>query len=578
MVKVKYRDKLEVKLTIAFVLIITIAVAVISVMIYRNSYNLLVNNLGSRSTKVAEAVAKKINVEEHNKLKTAEDEKTEIYNKISEQLYNMKEASGAESVYTMRKNENGQYIYVADGESSDSENKSHIDDVEKEVDVGFDDAYKGNVFYSKKIDISSWGILVSAYYPLKDTNNQVVGFVGVDYDVKKEYNEFQKFKVQLVIIALGVVVITSIFGVIISKNISKPIIKVTELLNKTASLDLTYNSTYDGLLKCKGEIGVMVNSLFSTREALRELAASISDNSKNINTHAETLSLVSYEMTSSVENVSASIENVAKGTSTQTEDLLNVTSKLDDFGGHLSNIVNRIKDIHVDTTKIKSMAGRSGSDMENLVKNLDDIIISFNNLVTKISGVGEDINKINDITNIIKGIAAQTNLLALNASIEAARAGEAGRGFDVVAGEIRKLAEQSKESSESINELINNISNNTNIMLKATDAMDGELSNEVAIINNSVDSFKKIIQSIDTVIPKIDEVSKSTMSIDKEKDAIIEKTETVSTAAEEISASTEEITASSEEMNSAAEKVTSAAKTLTNMTKGMMEQVDKFML
>jgi Methyl-accepting chemotaxis protein len=578
MVKVKYKDKLEVKLTIAFVLIITIAVAVLSTMMYRNSYNLLVNNLGNRSIKLAEAVAKKINVKEHNKLKTATDEETEIYNKISEQLLNMKEASGAESVYTMRKNENGQYIYVADGESSNSENKSHIGDVEKEVEIGFQDAYKGNVYYSKEIGISSWGTLVSAYYPLKDTNNEVVGFVGVDYDVEKEYNEFRKFRIELIIISLGVLVITSIFGVIISKNMSKPIIKVTELLNKTASLDLAHDSSYDELLKCKDEIGVMVNSLFSTREALRELVTSILGNSKNINTYAETLSLVSHEMTYTVENVSASIENVANGTSIQAEDLLNVTSKLDDFGGHLSNIVKRIKDIHTDATEIKSMAGRSGNDMENLVKNLDNIIISFNNLVTKISGVGEDINKINDITNIIKGIADQTNLLALNASIEAARAGEAGRGFDVVAGEIRKLAEQSKDSSESINGLINSISKNTNIMLQATDVMDGELRNEVSIINNSVDSFKKIIQSIDEIIPKIDEVSKSAINIDKEKDSIIEKVEVVSAAAEEISSSTEEITDSSEEMNSAAEEVTSSAKTLSNMTKEMMEQVDKFKL
>lgn len=578
MVKVKYKDKLQIKLTIAFVLIITIAVSVLSTMIYWNSYNLLVNNLGSRSTKVAEAVAKKINVEEHNKLKTAADEETEVYKKITEELANMKEASGAESVYTVRKNENGQYTYVADGESLDSENKSHIGDVEKEVDIGFQDAYKGNVYYSKVIDISSWGILVSAYYPLKDTNNEVVGFVGVDYDVEKEYNQFQKFKIQLFIIAIVILVITSIAGVVISKNMSKPIIKVTELLNKTASLDLAYDSSYDELKKYKGEIGVMVNSLFVTREVLRGLAISISGNSKNINTHAETLSLVSHEMTSSVENVSASIENVAKGTGAQTEDLLNVTSKLDDFSDHLSNIVKRIKDIHCDTTKIKSMADRSGNDMENLMRKLDNIIVSFNDLVAKISGVGEDINKINDITNIIKGIAAQTNLLALNASIEAARAGEAGRGFDVVAGEIRKLAEQAENSSESINGLINNISNNTNIMLKATDTMEDELNNEVAIINNSVDSFKKIIRSIDTVIPKIDEISKSAINIDKEKDTIIERVEIISTAAEEISSSTEEITASSEEMNSAAEEVTTSAKTLSNMTKGMMEQVDKFKL
>ena len=212
------------------------------------------------------------------------------------------------------------------------------------------------------------------------------------------------------------------------------------------------------------------------------------------------------------------------------------------------------------------------------MQTLDNITISFNDLITKISSLGKDINKINEITNIIKGIAAQTNLLALNASIEASRAGEAGRGFSVVAGEIRKLAEQSKDSSESINLLISNISNNTNIMLQATDEMDNELSNEVAIINNSVDSFKRIIQSIDEVIPKIGQVSMAAINIDTEKNTIIEKIEVVSAASEEISASTEEISAASEEMNAATDEVTSAADILNNMTKEMMEQVNKFKL
>ena len=167
---------------------------------------------------------------------------------------------------------------------------------------------------------------------------------------------------QLIIIALSVLIITSIFGVIISKKISKPIIKVTELLNKTASLDLTYNSNYESLLKQKGEIGVMVSALFNTREALRSLVRVIVGNSNNISGHAEILSSVSHEMNASVENVSISIENVANGTSSQTGDLFDITNKLDDFSGHLSNIVNKIKDIDVDARDIKSMAGKSSSE------------------------------------------------------------------------------------------------------------------------------------------------------------------------------------------------------------------------
>ena len=159
MIKLKHKEKLEVKLTVAFVLIITMTVAILSTMMYRSSYNLLINNLGNRSVKIAEAAAKKIDVAEFNKLKTTADEKTVAYNKIKQQLGDMEEASGSKYVYTMRKNENNQYIYVVDGTGANDGNVSHIGDVEKQVDTGFQEVYKGSGYFEKKISVTSWGYL-----------------------------------------------------------------------------------------------------------------------------------------------------------------------------------------------------------------------------------------------------------------------------------------------------------------------------------------------------------------------------------------------------------------------------------
>lgn len=578
MSEIKFKDKLEFKLTISFLLIITITITILSSMMYRNSYNLLINNLGNRSVKIAETAAQKININEFNNFKAPEDEKTESYNKIKQQLASIKDASGAKYIYTMRKDENNNYIYVVDATDANNGDMSHIGDVEKQIEVGYKEVYKGSTYFTKKINITSWGVLVSSYYPLKDANNQVVGFVGVDYDIAKEYGEFQKFKIQFIIIMLSVLVLTSIFSIVISKNISKPIIKVTELLNKTADLDLTYEKNDESLLKHKGEIGIMVNALFNTREALRSLVISMTESSKNVNLNAQTLSTISEEMASSAENVSASLLDIVKSTSSQTEDLLEVDNKLRDFNVHLSSIVNKIEDIDDDARDIKLMAGKSSNDMNDLIQTLKGMAVSFGDLVSKISSFGKDINQINNITNIIKGIATQTNLLALNASIEAARADKSGKGFTVVANEIKKLAEQVKDSSESINSLIKNISANTDKMLEASKVMDNELSNEITIINHSVESFKKIIDSVDEVIPKISEVSAAAMNVDKEKNIIIDKIKVISDSAEEISSSSEEITASSEEMNAATQEVASSAETLNSMTNEMVEQVNKFKL
>jgi len=207
------------------------------------------------------------------------------------------------------------------------------------------------------------------------------------------------------------------------------------------------------------------------------------------------------------------------------------------------------------------------------VTKVSDLFKTFNG---KIVGLGKDINEINEITNIINEIAEQTNLLALNAAIEASRAGEAGRGFSVVADEIRKLSQQSKESSGNIGRLIGEISKNTDVIVKNSVEMDDELINQVDIISSSITSFREIIQSVNEVIPKIETIKNSAQDIDKDKNNILLRVDGASAVALEVSASAEEIAASSEEMNASAEEVVSAAQILTTMTSGMIEEVNKF--
>lgn len=361
----------------------------------------------------------------------------------------------------------------------------------------------------------------------------------------------------------------------IASSISKGIKSTSKHLDLLATgiLNQEVSPKY---LKLKDEVGDMTSSMGTMQDSLRQMINRIKDNSSNINMQSENLSSVAEEISSSSQNVAEAINQIAQGTGTQSEDLINVTEILNEFSNKLSGMVSEIKVVDSNSREISLMANESNSEMNKLNQSVTKVSEAFKTFNSKITGLAKDINEINEITNIINNIAGQTNLLALNAAIEAARAGESGRGFSVVADEIRKLAEQSKVSSESISKLINEISKNTDVIVQDSVEMDDELINQVNIINSSITSFRKIIESVNEVIPKIETVKNSAEDIDRDKNIILTRVDGVSAVSLEVSASSEEIAASAEEMTAATQEVAAAAQILSSMTNEMINEVNKF--
>lgn len=178
----------------------------------------------------------------------------------------------------------------------------------------------------------------------------------------------------------------------------------------------------------------------------------------------------------------------------------------------------------------------------------------------------------------ITGIAEQTNLLALNAAIEAARAGEHGRGFAVVADEVRKLSEQSAESSKEISQLVSMIQSETIKVVQFMEEMTREVDAGIGYVNNAGESFAQIEGSINEVTAQIQGVSSAVNQLAVGAKQVEQSMQFISGVSEETASGVQEVSASTEEQTATMEEISSSAAMLSKMAEELQTMINRFKL
>ena len=299
--------------------------------------------------------------------------------------------------------------------------------------------------------------------------------------------------------------------------------------------------------KTKDEIGSLATAFGKMTENVRHLITEVSTSINNIAASSETITDNIDGLNASSHEVTRAIEEITHGA---TDLASNVNERLIN-GQDLSNSINLIFSKLTDAKAVSTemaMVNQSGrSKIDDLQHVFQITVDNTDHVSEKVHELSISSQAIETIVSTIKGISSQTNLLALNASIEAARAGEAGRGFSVVADEIRKLAEQSATSAEEINTIIAKIVNiveSTNLTVQGT---------QKSVIKAKVNLSETVtvFEDIDTRVVKvgmiIDDFLRETEKIERLKTELIVSLESMAAISQESAASTEEINASTEE-------------------------------
>ena len=383
---------------------------------------------------------------------------------------------------------------------------------------------------------------------------------------KQNSNLVTMASVFIVLLVIGLVFLYS-------RTMSRRLGNLSRDLAEVGTLDLTGQDVHPTRNDEIGDMGIVVIAM---RKALIEFVRHIRDNSQTLAASSEELSASAAEHLRAVDTVAQSINEIAAGALQNADDISNISATLEEISAGSQQISAGASDVNISTQNAVSEASKGMGMLEQLVSQNEDINKSMSEITDVTTHLSEGSEKIKGIVDVINGIAAQTNLLALNAAIEAARAGEAGRGFAVVADEVRKLAEQSANATKDIAGIISNMGDEIKIAVDTVGQANKEVlkGKESAIITQK--GFKVILEKLEGVKTGVEQIAVAVDETAKGTQTMVVTVESISSVAHTTSSNSETVAASSEEQSAGMHEMNDNVINLSNLAADMMTAVSKF--
>ena len=378
--------------------------------------------------------------------------------------------------------------------------------------------------------------------------------------------------------AVVIFIILGILSFLIASKMTRPIVEITNVIKRFSSLNFAESPTTIRISKRKDETGQMARAIGDLREKLVTIVSQIKSQSELLYNASTELDTNASHTTSTVGNVETAVNEIATGATNQASETQKATDDIVNMGNMIEHTNSQVENL----TSTANLMRESSEEAAATLKELDNInqqaiasidVIYEQTNITNISAL-----KIKEATTLISSIAEETNLLSLNASIEAARAGEAGRGFAVVASQIQKLADQSNESANQIDQIIHALIEDSEKAVKTMDEVKTIMNLQSENVHKTGQVFEQVRDGISSSISGVGEIATRTTQLDKARGDVVDVVQNLTAIAQQNAASTEETSASVMEVSNVMQEIMENANRLKEIASILEENMNSFTL
>lgn len=415
------------------------------------------------------------------------------------------------------------------------------------------------------------GIKYLFLYSKVNTSGGYIYAIIPNSEINKQAGEVKNLTIVMVLLA---VIIAILCGIIMAKGIGDTIGKINKVIEKTAKGDLREITC----IKRKDEFQILGNSINGMINSMKMLINNTADVGTAVLDSASKVTSNTELIMKSAQGITYSVSDIELGIIQQAKDAEQCVWQMSDLADQINGTrgaVNQIESVSRNTQETLQIGldiiGRLGNAADDTTEITGMVISDIQDLKEKTGYIYKTVHSINEI-------AQQTNLLSLNASIEAARAGEAGRGFVVVAEEIRKLAGQSSKAAKEISGTIEKVQEQTKKTVSNAKRAEETLASQQNALNDTIQVFDKISDSVNGLFANIRVISEKIINMDSAKTDTLEAIESISATSEETAASASQLRINIEEQLKAVEHLNIAAGQLNRNSNNMRETIQAFKL